>query len=624
MNTSETNNSKNAIPFKAETRQLLNILIHSLYSDREVFLRELLSNASDALSRVNFEMLTNRNIYKPESDLGIWISLNPEENTITIKDSGIGMTENEIVENLGTIAHSGVSAFLEAAQKHEQNVVDLIGQFGVGFYSAFMVAESITVFSRSYQPDVEAVEWISTGEENFTVQSGDKVDRGTEIVIKLKEDATEFCRENRIKEIIRRHSNYIPFPIYLEGNDEQINQQSALWRQQSQDIDEQQYIDFYKQITLDIEDPVTNIHIVIDAPVQLFAVLYIPSSPERNIFSPRKQDGVKLYARKILIQEYCRGLLPGYFRFIEGVADSEDIPLNISRETIQSSRIMAQLKKIITAKVLDSLIKLGDEAPEKYDIFWKSFRSLLKEGIAADQEQIDALYSLLRFNSLREQENLVSLDAYINNMKVDQKKIYYILGDDQKSILHSPHLDAFRQLNYDVLLLTDPFDPFMLLKLKKYKEYDLENVTIEDINLPVDDKDDIGQKDDIQSEEIVILIDNLKAVLENKVVDVIVSKRLTKSPTLLVDIEDSIAPEIQHVYRVLNKEYEIPQKILEINLNNELIKKIKQIAPDTPLFSMIVEQLFENAQLIEGLHPDPSSMIIRMQDIMLAAMDSNG
>ncbi len=309
------------IPFKAETRQLLDILIHSLYTDRDVFIRELISNASDALTRLSFEMLTNRDVQDPNAELAIWISTNPEERTITIRDTGIGMTESEMVEDLGTIAHSGARTFLEAAQKGEKKITEIIGQFGVGFYSAFMAAEWIKVTSRSYRPDAETTSWFSTGGDTFSVEPAENKERGTEITIKLKEDAQEYTQEYRLRQIIKKHSDYIPYPIYLGDSDEQVNRQSAIWRQPLQEITPEEYTDFYKQFTLDFEGELAHTHIIIDAPVQLYALLYIPSSGDHNVLTPRKQDGLQLFARKVLIQEYCQDLLPPSFRFVQGVVD---------------------------------------------------------------------------------------------------------------------------------------------------------------------------------------------------------------------------------------------------------------------------------------------------------------
>ena len=361
------------IAFKAETRQLLVILIHSLYTEREIFLRELISNASDALTRLDFEMLTNRDVLDPDLPLEIRIRTNPEETTLTIEDTGVGMTASEMSENLGTIAHSGARDFFKAVRESGKSASDLIGQFGVGFYSAFMIADWIRVTSRSYTKDAQAATWFCTGSDTYTIEPADRERRGTMVTIKLKEDAKEFAEENRLREAIRKHSDFIPYPIFLGDSNEQTNRQTAIWRQNPRELEKKDYEEFYQQLTLDFEPPITHAHMNIDAPVQMYAVLYIPSKPERSFFSLRKEDGLKLFARKVLIQEYNRDLMPEYFRFVEGVVDSEDIPLSVSRESIQSNRVMEQLRKLIKSRVIDTLKKLGEDDPEGYNRFWNNF-----------------------------------------------------------------------------------------------------------------------------------------------------------------------------------------------------------------------------------------------------------
>ena len=319
-------------PFKAEVQQVLNILIHSLYTQREIFLRELISNASDALNRMRFEQLTNRDVLDPDAELVIRIRADPEKRTLTIIDTGIGMTREEMVENLGTIAHSGVRAFLEAAKEGAKNLSDVIGQFGVGFYSVFMAAEWVRVTSRSYRPEAEAAAWYATGADTYTLSPAEKTSRGTTIEIKLKEDAAEFAQEHNVRNIIRTHSDYVAFPIYLNNAAEQVNRQTAIWRSQPRELKEEQYTDFYKQYTLLPEPPMAHTHVATDAPVQVYAILYVPAHAERGLFSLRKEEGLRLYSRKVLIKDYTRDLLPDYLRFIQGVVDSEDLPLNVSRE----------------------------------------------------------------------------------------------------------------------------------------------------------------------------------------------------------------------------------------------------------------------------------------------------
>ncbi len=447
--------------FKAETRQLLNILVHSLYKEREVFLRELLSNASDALNRLRFEMVTNRDVLDSNAELKIHITADKDARTLVIQDTGIGMTHDEVIENLGTIAQSGARKFIEATKDKNTDLSKVIGQFGVGFYSVFMAAEWVRVTSRSFRKDAEAVTWYATGEDNYQVGRADRSERGTRIEIKLKEDASEFAEEYRLKNIIHKHSDYIGFPIYIGDGKEAVNKQTSLWRTSKQEVTEEQYKEFYKQTTLDFEDPLLHVHMSTDAPVQLYALLYVPGKAERGIFSLRKDDGLKLYTRNILIDEYNKDLLPEYLRFVQGVVDSEDLPLNVSRETVQSSGLMPKLKKVLTNQVLRELENLAKNNAEKYQTFWQEFGVYLKQGIAASPADVDTINPLLRFKTNLNPETWSSLADYVSRMKDGQKEIFYIVGEDPKSVLRSPHLDYFHSQGTEVLLLTDPLDSFM-------------------------------------------------------------------------------------------------------------------------------------------------------------------
>ena len=613
------------VPFRAETRQLLNILIHSLYTEREVFLRELISNASDALTRLNFEMLTDRDVLDPEAELGIWITADEKERMLTIRDTGVGMTREEMEENLGTIAHSGARAFLKAAEETHAPVSEIIGQFGVGFYSAFMVAEWIRVTSRSYKKDAQAFTWYSNGEDSYRVEAADKTDRGTVITIKLTEDAAEFAQESRLREVIKKHSDFIPYPIYLGEDKQQVNQQTALWRQSPREVEAARYEEFYKQFTLDFEPPLTYSHMVVDAPVQLYALLYVPTTPEKTMFSARREDGLKLYARKVLIQEYSRDLLPEYLRFVQGVVDSEDLQLNVARESIQSSRVMAQIKRVLTGKVMDMLKKLAADKPDDqekgYPKFWQNFSRFIKEGIATDHENLEALAPLLRYHTLNHPDKLVSLDDYIQGLQPDQKKIYYILGDDDHSVAHSPHLDVFRHSGVDVLLMTDPLDSFVLISLTQYKDYDLVNAAAEKPEAkettPAEGE---TQPETLPEDALNQLVQRFKDTLGDRVSDVRTTDRLIDSPARLVDKEGSLNQEVQRVYRLLQKDYEVPQKVLEINPRHPILKKLSEQPAGAEISQMIIEQVYEDALLIEGLHPDPAGMIDRIQALMDAAL----
>lgn len=607
--------------FKAETKQLLNILIHSLYKDKEVFLRELMSNASDALNRLRFEKLTNQEVLSADSELCIRISVDKDARTLTIVDTGIGMNRDEVIENLGTIAQSGARKFLEMTRDQKGDFSQVIGQFGVGFYSVFMVAESVRVTSRSFRPGDEAVTWFATGEDNFQVMVGEKADRGTVIEIKLKEDAAEFSNDYRVKEIIRKHSDYIGFPIYVGEETAQVNKQTAIWRTSKQDVTAEQYQDFYRQMTLDFDEPLMHIHYVTDAPVQLYTLLYIPDKAERAVFSLRKEDGVKLYSRNILIDEYSKDLLPEHFRFIQGVVDSEDLPLNVSRETFQSTGLIARLKKVITGQVTRELENLAKNDTGKYNEFWKEFGVFLKQGVATSQPDVEKIYPLLRFHTSSHSDEWSSLEEYVGRFKEDQKNIYFILGDDPKAVLRSPHLDYYQAQGVEVILLTEPIDSFMLMGLHKYKDFELKNVALAETDTPekADQKED--EKDKPVDAGFELLIQQFKDVLGDRVADVRQSERLSQSVARLVEPEGGMNQEMQRVYKYLGKDFEATKKILELNPSHSILKNLANLQPESSLHKLIIEQIYDSALLVEGLHPDPSSMVQRMQDIIQAALE---
>lgn len=609
------------VPFKTETKQILNILIHSLYSEREVFLRELISNASDALTRVQFEQLTNREILDADAEPGIWVSGNPEAKTLTIRDNGIGMDAAELAENLGTIAHSGAKAFLEAASEKPGSISDIIGQFGVGFYSAFMAAESIEVTSRTYRPDGQAARWIASDEETFSITPAEKTDRGTTVVIHLKEDAAEFAEEDRLREIIHKHSDFIPHPIYLGGATEPVNQQSAIWRKQPSSLKDEDYHNFYHQFTLDHQDPLLKIHLSVDAPVQMYALLFIPASPEKTIFSPRKDEGLKLYARKVLIQEYSKDLLPQYLRFVDGVVDSEDLPLNVARESIQSNRVMAQLKRVITNKIVDALTTLGKDQPEKYIEFWKTYSRYIKEGIATDPEALTQLTPLLRFPSAKDPQKFNSLAEYTAASPSHQDKIYYLLGDDDRLLAASPHLEGFKAAGTDVLLMADPLDSFVLLKLTKFEGKELVNAAQEPAPAPAGEKDTEESQKPIDTDRENQILEHFRSVLGDRVSAVRATDRLVESPARLVDADGALKPEIQRVYRLLNQAVDAQPKVLEVNLHHPLIQRLSDTSTESSVANMVIEQLYENALLMDGSLTDPAKMIARIQALMSAALE---
>ncbi len=614
-----TENQAESLVFKAQVQQLLNILAHSLYTDREIFLRELISNASDALHRVQFEMLTNRDMLDPEAELAIHLDFDEEAKTLTVSDTGIGMTRDELIENLGTIAQSGAMAFLKSLEEG-QRPDDIIGQFGVGFYSVFMVADEVKVTSRSYQPEAQAWTWISQGVDTYSLRPADKSERGTEIEIQLKEDAAEFASAWRLEQIVKKHSDFVSFPIYV--GDKIANQQAALWRQAPQEIDEEKYDEFYRQLTLDFEEPLLHLHLVADVPVHIRSILYLPRHREKPFLSPRTEHGLKLYSRKVLIQEHNKDLLPEYFRFVEGVVDSEDIPLNISRETVQSSRVMRQIQKALTGRLIKALKELAEETPDDYHAFWREFGTFLKQGVASDPLSQEDLLPLLRFHSSRSDDGLVSLPEYVARMGEEQEAIYYILGQDLTSVAGSPHLDYFRAHDLEVLYLVEPIDSFMVMSLNQYQDTPLQNVDDAGLDLPAPEEEE-AEAEPVEQADFNRLVGRFVSVLGDRVTEVRESRLLSDSPCRLVSPQDSPDRDMQRVRRLLNQEFEMPKKILEINRRHPLMQNMARLIgerPADPLIDLSIEQLFENAVLLEGLHPNPAQMVPRIQNLLETAM----
>lgn len=609
------------IPFKAETQQLLNILIHSLYTEREIFLRELISNASDALARLDYVMLTERDVLNPEAPLEIRIRVDQEQNFLAIEDTGIGMTRDEMVENLGTIAHSGAKAFVEAAKQTDRSPAEIIGQFGVGFYSAFMVADSIQVISRSYQPESEAVAWIASGEDTYRLEPAEYGERGTRVQLTLKDDAAEFLDESRLRQVIKRHSDFVPYPIYIGDSETPVNRQTALWRQNPRELEQDAYQEFYKQLTLDFNDPLVYEHMVVDAPVQMYALLYVPKNPQNLVFSTRKEPGLKLYAHKVLIQEFSTELLPIYLNFVQGVVDSEDLPLNVSRESVQSNKIMGHLKRLVTGKVFEMLKKLSDEKPDEFIVFWEAYGGMLKEGVAIEQEEPERLFPLLRFHTDQDLQGWTSLKEYLARANPDQKEIYYFLGEDPKAVHFSPHMDAFRKAGVEVLVLAEPVDPFLLMQLKEFEAHPLVNIV--NAELPADDTvdDAADQASALDEQASANLVSRAKNILGDRVSDVRMTSRLSDSPARLVDAEGAPDPSLQRVYQMMDRKFDMPKKVLELNQRHRIISGLAELPEDAPKFTLMIELLFENALLVEGLHPNPVSMIEHIQDLMVDALE---
>lgn len=627
--TSESVNTPETMEYRTEVKQLLNILAHSLYTDREIFLRELISNASDALNRVQFEMLTNQDVVDFNAELAIKVDVDPEAKTITISDSGIGMNHDELIQNLGTIAHSGAKTFMQnAANNGKAALEEIIGQFGVGFYSVFTVADEVTVTSRTHRSEDSGWTWKSTGDSQFTITPAEKNERGTSIVIKLKEDASEFASTWRLESIIKKHSDYVSFPIYVKDTtkeDEEAkiaNRRTALWRQTPSKTEAKEYEEFYKQLTFDDEAPMAHIHFVTDAPVNIRSILFVPSKRERKLMYANADFGLSLYSRKVLIQQHNKELLPEYLRFVVGVVDSEDLPLNVSREMVQSNPVLRRMKTALTGRVHKELKTLSEGDVDKYTKFWEELGVFIKEGVATDFTSQGELTDLLRFRSSHTgEERWTSLKQYTEKMSGEQSKIYYVLADDFKSASRSPHLDYFRSNDIEVLYLIDPIDSFMVGSLREYDGKQLQNVSDADLDLPKE-KSESEKADALPQEEFDKLQKRISDVLGERVKGVRESKQLVSSPSRLVS-DDAFERDMERIRRITGEEVETAKRTLELNRSHPIVAGLAhkiEAGADEELVNATIEQLFDNAMLLEGLHKNPADMVERIQKLMAAAV----
>jgi molecular chaperone HtpG len=620
--------------FQAEIRQLLQILVHSLYTDRDIFLRELVSNASDALNKIQFEMLTNDSVLNADAPLEIHVTVNPEEKTIRITDTGIGMTRDEMVQNLGVIAQSGAKSFLEKLEDSNSSVAtDLIGQFGVGFYSVFMAADRVEVLSRSFLPDEAAHLWRSSGEDTYEIVPAEKESRGTEITVYLREDAEDFANEYKMRQVIKHHSDFVAFPIYVMDETKEadedaatpVNQQTAIWRRPSSEVEDDEYNNYYRSLTMDFEEPLMRIHAQGDAPIQYYALLYIPKQSERNILSTRREPGLKLYARKVLIQEYTTDLLPEYLQFVQGVVDSEDIPLNVSRETVQANPQMAKLKQVISRKILSELKRLAEDDADAYADIWSEYSQFLKHGVISEYSDRERLLPLLRFYTSQSDDKLVTLDEVVEKMESveGQDAIYYVTADSVAAASHSPHLDPFRARGIEVLYFTERVDGFLTTALTDYKGHKL--VSVDAANLDLDGVGELSEEaaeaeslgDDLLDQFIV----RAKHVLGEAVESVRPSKMVfSGSPFRLVAPEGAMDRHTQRMYQLLDKEFDVPARMLEVNPRHQIIHnlaaRLDSGVTDDALVDEAITLLYENALLADGIHPNPSEMAAKIQRMM--------
>ena len=542
--------------FRAEVQQLLDLMIHSVYSDREVFLRELVSNAADALDKARFLALTRPDLTPPGTESpGIRVSVDADAKTVTLEDDGIGMTQQEVVDNLGTIARSGTKAFVQQLEEGAE-APQLIGQFGLGFYSAFMVADEVLVETKSVEPEAPAVRWRSKGEGSFSVEEGTRAERGTSITLFLRDDAVDFADESRIKAIIRKHSNFLAWPIHF--GDDQVNSGKALWCEPPSQVTDEEANGFYKSVAMDWQDPARRIHVKVDSPLQYAAMLFVPDTRPFDLFQPDANKGPRLYARRVLIEEHAKELLPDWLRFLKGVVDSEDIQLNVSREMVQKTPIVKKIRDALVKRVLKDLGKWAKAAPPEdpeaedaaptYESFWRNFGMLLKEGYYHDRFAWgEKLLPLLRFNALSHDdgEGLMSLQAYKEAMAEGQDTIWFLTAESREAALASPHLEAFQKKGWDVLLLTDPVDEWLMSVLTEFDETAVKSVSRGELDLDDDADDEAEAKADLQE-----FTPWVKDLLSDHVVDVRESSRLTDSACVLVDADDGISGSIKDFIRL--------------------------------------------------------------------------
>ena len=618
------------LKFKAEVNKLLDILVHSLYTNREIFMRELISNASDALDKVRFELTRGTDVADADIPLEIEITVDEEKKKITIRDSGIGMDEDEIITNLGTVAKSGSEAFLKMlsenqdAQK-EESVSSIIGKFGVGFYSVFMVAEKVTVTSRSFKKEAPAMRWISSGMGSFNVEKlEEEIQRGTTIEIQLREETSEYANADRLKEIVKKHSNFVNFPIKMDG--EKINTIRALWREPKFKIKKEEYDEFYKFLTHDFQEPLDTLHVAIDAPVQFNALVFFPKQIMDMFGTLREDRGLDLYVNGVLIQHKNKDLIPEYMAFCKGLVESPDIPLNISRETLQENRVIQKISSALVKQILNHLAKMAKDDPEKYAEFWKEHGKVFKFGYT-DYANKDKFAELLRFNSsaMKTADEMTSLAEYVERMKEEQKDIFYLTGASREAIESDPHLEMFRRKGIEVLYLYEPVDEFALNGLMKYKDHDLKAVEQADVSTLEKIKDDGKQEE--QAEELSDadekifkkLLERMKEILGDRVTEVRESKRLHDSASCLVNPDGSMTSHMYKMMQMMNKDTSAPQKVMEVNKNHPLTRNLLKIYKKDPRDSFIeesVEQMYEAALLLEGYLTDPHRLVNRLNKML--------
>ena len=623
-------------PFEAEVGRVLDLVINSLYQHRDIFLRELISNASDACDRLRYQAISDDTLLSSDPDLKIMLTPDSAAGTLTIDDNGIGMSRDELVENLGTIARSGTARFAEALSGDDKSDVNLIGQFGVGFYSVFMVADEVTVMSSKAGENI-AHRWTSDGKTGFSVEKiMDDAPRGTRIILKLRDDAKEFLDEYRLRHIVRSYSDHIAIPIFFQGEAKpaepeegeeasnetvipeavQINEASALWTRPKSEITDEQYKEFYHHVGHAYDDPWARLHVQAEGLVSYQALLFVPSVQPMDLFDPKREHGVKLYVKRVFITDGLEGLMPRYLRFIKGVIDTEDLQLNVSRETLQHSAVLAKIKKDLVRRVLDELSKRAKAEDGDYETFWEQFGQVIKEGIYEDQEQREKLLDLARFRSTHD-DGWVSLADYVGRMKDGQDAIYTISGDNLTALKSSPQLEAARAKGVEVLLLADNIDDFWLPQADKFQDKPFKSLTRGAVDLSNIEGEAENKKDDaeekVEGEDLDKLIAALKAKLGDKVADVRISARLTDSAVCLVAEEHGMDMRLERFLKQHQQLGELSKRILEINPKHELIRGMAAKDPASDDLGELAELLFDQALIVEGEPlPDPGAFSRRM------------
>ena len=646
--------AKERFEFQAETTQLLHLMIHSLYTNKEIFLRELISNASDALDKLRFEALTDSSVLDGGKELEIRLDTDKDKRTITISDNGIGMSREEVIKNIGTIAQSGTKELIKQLKESEkkEESLELIGQFGVGFYSCLMVADQVTLITRRVGEE-NATRFDTDGEGAYTIEDATRDGHGTTIILHLKEVDDEngiedFTSEYVLRRIVKRYSDFINYPIILkvekveyeqdeEGNfvedgektvtieDETLNSMKPIWTRAKSDVTDEEYNEFYKHVASDWEDPLVTLPLKVEGRLEYQSLLFIPSKAPHDLYHPSARMGLQLCVRRVLIMERCEDLLPSYLRFVKGVVDSSDLPLNVSRELLQQDRVLAQMKKYLTKKVLDHLKYLSNEETETYDKFYKAFGRVLKEGAAEDFGNREKLLNLLRFESSNDAEAMTSLADYIERMKEGQEEIYFLTGESRKVIENSPHLEAFKKKEIEVLYLVDPVDEILMDSVQEFDGKKFKSVGKGVVDLGSEEEKEQAEKERKEKEaELSGLLEKIQKHLDDHVKEVRLSSRLTDSPVCLVGNEFDYSPRLERLLRNSGGSQPRQKRILEINPEHEMLGKMKERFEKDQEDGMIdtwADVMLGYALLAEGSTlPDPAQFNRQVADIMLQVL----